>query len=70
MSTNMLVQITVGSKVYGGPVKSRNNVSNDPQDPTWYVEFTHDEKSAGPTGQPGYWKQGIDPGHVQFVETK
>jgi hypothetical protein len=64
---SLTVIITHPQGVYRGPVTSRQNMGTD-QAPNWYVEFTHDSKSAGRTGDPGYWKQALDGGTCTFEE--
>jgi hypothetical protein len=69
-----IVIIKHQGRVYRGPVQSKANYpisagqtfdmgrqtyANDIPE-NWYVEFTHDEKSAGRTGDPGYVKQVMD----------
>lgn len=61
----MYITITHPAGTYSGAVKTRVNQGTD-KDPNWYVEFTHDKDSKGPTGDPGYWKQGLDGGFCAF----
>jgi hypothetical protein len=78
-----IVVIKHGGRVYRGPVKSKANYpirKGQPYDMgkqtygedhpnNWYVEFTHDDKSAARTGDPGYVKQIPDGvSSVEFVK--
>lgn len=74
---NQRVIFNHGGKTYSGTVNSAANypirnldVDRDAPDAyaeNWYVEFHHDEKSAGPTGQAGYVKQVPDGvGNLRF----
>lgn len=55
-------------KVYGGPITAvEDNRRMAGGEPNWRIEFEHDEKSSGRTGDPGTWKQLTD-GGVAVVE--
>lgn len=66
------VRIQVGDRIaiarsgrrYTGIVTEANNWGRECG---WYIQFTHDERSDGRKGEPGYWKQGEDGGVVELA---
>lgn len=57
-----IVTFRFQGRTYRGPVTSKANwgpgrYDNGASASDWYVEFTHDAKSAGRTGDPGYVKE-------------
>jgi hypothetical protein len=60
----MRVIFNHNGRTYSGTVDSRANWGpgryNPELESDWYVEFTHDQQSAGRTGDPGYVKERPD----------
>lgn len=64
-----IVIIVFKGRTYRGPVTSKDNMAMPGEPDNWYVEFIHDQKSEGRTGDPGYVKQVYDQvSSLKFVQ--
>lgn len=62
------VRISVRGVAYEGEVISANNYADYPREtsePNWYIEWKNPI-----TGQFGYWKQGLDGGTCEFLNSE
>lgn len=55
-------------RIYGGSITAVENLSNDPAETNWRIEFVQDEESAGRTGDLGNYKQLSDGGAMIVYE--